>query len=237
VLSGHPDHVFRPHHRQPVRDHQLRLELPLCTRPGCADRGGNLRDGRGVRPRPADHDDDQHRDDHHRTVWLRQSPVLRRNDVPGRIGLQRWLLHLLRLAGRSVLQRSACLHQRSDDAVPGRHLRPELVHRPAPRASAMSFAAKLAVRSADVYADFLMPYVTGESNVLDVGCGSGTISIGRGRGRSHGASASRRAEAGVPEPRAAAPPPPRAPRCAGRGRPASQLPQRPRSAAGCAAGN
>jgi len=42
----------------------------------------------------------------------------------------------------------------------------------------MSFAAKLALRSADVYADFLMPYVTGASHVLDVGCGSGTISIG-----------------------------------------------------------
>ena len=42
----------------------------------------------------------------------------------------------------------------------------------------MSFAAKLALRSADVYADFLMPYVTGASHVLDVGCGSGTIAIG-----------------------------------------------------------
>lgn len=42
----------------------------------------------------------------------------------------------------------------------------------------MTFEAKLADRNASDYADFLLPYLTPTSRVLDVGCGEGTISVG-----------------------------------------------------------
>jgi SAM-dependent methyltransferase len=42
----------------------------------------------------------------------------------------------------------------------------------------MSFEAQLATRSAADYADFLLPYLTRDSHVLDVGCGAGTITFG-----------------------------------------------------------
>jgi ubiquinone/menaquinone biosynthesis C-methylase UbiE len=41
-----------------------------------------------------------------------------------------------------------------------------------------SFEAAMAARSAADYADFLMPHLASDSNVLDMGCGSGEISIG-----------------------------------------------------------
>ena len=42
----------------------------------------------------------------------------------------------------------------------------------------MSFEHRIAQRSADVYADFLIPHLTPGTHLLDVGCGSGTISLG-----------------------------------------------------------
>jgi SAM-dependent methyltransferase len=42
----------------------------------------------------------------------------------------------------------------------------------------MSFEAQLATRNAADYADFLLPHLTPDAHVLDVGCGSGTISFG-----------------------------------------------------------
>lgn len=42
----------------------------------------------------------------------------------------------------------------------------------------MSFEELLTSRSAAMYADFLVPHLTRDSKVLDVGCGSGSITIG-----------------------------------------------------------
>jgi ubiquinone/menaquinone biosynthesis C-methylase UbiE len=42
----------------------------------------------------------------------------------------------------------------------------------------MTLGAKLADRNASDYADFLIPYLTPTSRVVDVGCGEGTISVG-----------------------------------------------------------
>ena len=42
----------------------------------------------------------------------------------------------------------------------------------------MSFEDQLAARSAVDYADFLIPHLTPDAHVLDIGCGSGTISVG-----------------------------------------------------------
>jgi SAM-dependent methyltransferase len=41
-----------------------------------------------------------------------------------------------------------------------------------------TFEASLEVRSADEYADFLLPHLGGDVRVLDVGCGRGTITLG-----------------------------------------------------------
>jgi ubiquinone/menaquinone biosynthesis C-methylase UbiE len=41
-----------------------------------------------------------------------------------------------------------------------------------------TFEASLEVRSADEYADFLLPQLGGDVRVLDVGCGRGTITLG-----------------------------------------------------------
>jgi SAM-dependent methyltransferase len=45
-------------------------------------------------------------------------------------------------------------------------------------AGLMSFEEELVARSAGDYADFLIPHLTPQSQVLDMGCGSGTISLG-----------------------------------------------------------
>jgi ubiquinone/menaquinone biosynthesis C-methylase UbiE len=42
----------------------------------------------------------------------------------------------------------------------------------------MSFETELATRSAETYADFLFPHLSGDACVLDVGCGAGTITVG-----------------------------------------------------------
>lgn len=42
----------------------------------------------------------------------------------------------------------------------------------------MSFEEAMAQRSASVYADFLLPHLAPEADLLDVGCGPGTISLG-----------------------------------------------------------
>jgi ubiquinone/menaquinone biosynthesis C-methylase UbiE len=42
----------------------------------------------------------------------------------------------------------------------------------------VSFEQRIAQRSAGVYADFLIPHLTSEMELLDVGCGPGTISLG-----------------------------------------------------------
>jgi ubiquinone/menaquinone biosynthesis C-methylase UbiE len=42
----------------------------------------------------------------------------------------------------------------------------------------VSFEQRIAQRSAGVYADFLIPHLTPETDILDVGCGPGTISLG-----------------------------------------------------------
>jgi SAM-dependent methyltransferase len=44
--------------------------------------------------------------------------------------------------------------------------------------SRTTFEAFLATRNAADYADFFLPYLTTDSRVLDVGCGTGTITIG-----------------------------------------------------------
>ena len=41
-----------------------------------------------------------------------------------------------------------------------------------------AFDAALEARSADDYADFLLPHLTGDARMLDVGCGAGTITLG-----------------------------------------------------------
>jgi ubiquinone/menaquinone biosynthesis C-methylase UbiE len=41
-----------------------------------------------------------------------------------------------------------------------------------------AFEALLATRNASDYADFLLPYLTPDARVLDVGCGNGTITVG-----------------------------------------------------------
>ena len=46
------------------------------------------------------------------------------------------------------------------------------------RDDASTFEAFLATRNAGEYADFLLPYLTADSVVLDVGCGTGTITVG-----------------------------------------------------------
>jgi SAM-dependent methyltransferase len=46
------------------------------------------------------------------------------------------------------------------------------------RASLSEFEAFLATRNATDYADFLLPHLTADSSVLDVGCGTGTITVG-----------------------------------------------------------
>jgi len=45
----------------------------------------------------------------------------------------------------------------------------------------VSFEQRMAERSAEVYADFLIPHLTPKMDLLDVGCGSGTISLGLAR--------------------------------------------------------
>ena len=52
-------------------------------------------------------------------------------------------------------------------------------------ALAVAFEAKLAARNASDYADFLIPYLTPTSRVLDVGCGEGTVSVGLARIAGH----------------------------------------------------
>jgi ubiquinone/menaquinone biosynthesis C-methylase UbiE len=42
----------------------------------------------------------------------------------------------------------------------------------------VSFEQRIAQRSAGVYADFLIPHLMPEADLLDVGCGPGTISLG-----------------------------------------------------------
>ena len=42
----------------------------------------------------------------------------------------------------------------------------------------MTFETQLAARNAVDYADFLLPHLTPDAHVLDVGCGAGTISLG-----------------------------------------------------------
>ncbi len=42
----------------------------------------------------------------------------------------------------------------------------------------VSFEQRIAQRSAGVYADFLIPFLTPDTDLLDVGCGPGTISLG-----------------------------------------------------------
>lgn len=42
----------------------------------------------------------------------------------------------------------------------------------------MSFEDLLVSRSADVYADFLLPHLSGDELLLDVGCGPGSITVG-----------------------------------------------------------
>jgi ubiquinone/menaquinone biosynthesis C-methylase UbiE len=42
----------------------------------------------------------------------------------------------------------------------------------------VSFEDRIAQRSAEVYADFLIPHLTPDTDLLDVGCGPGTISLG-----------------------------------------------------------
>lgn len=41
-----------------------------------------------------------------------------------------------------------------------------------------TFEASLRIRNAAEYADFLLPHLSGNSRILDVGCGSGTITLG-----------------------------------------------------------
>lgn len=49
----------------------------------------------------------------------------------------------------------------------------------------MTFEAKLAGRDASDYADFLIPYLTPTSRVLDVACGEGTIAVGLAKVAGH----------------------------------------------------
>jgi ubiquinone/menaquinone biosynthesis C-methylase UbiE len=49
----------------------------------------------------------------------------------------------------------------------------------------MTFEAKLADRDASDYADFLIPYLTPTSRVLDVACGEGTIAVGLAKVAGH----------------------------------------------------
>ncbi len=42
----------------------------------------------------------------------------------------------------------------------------------------MTFETQLSARNAADYADFLLPHLTPDAHVLDVGCGAGTISVG-----------------------------------------------------------
>ena len=42
----------------------------------------------------------------------------------------------------------------------------------------MSFTTDLAERNADTYVDFLIPHLSADQRLLDIGCGSGTISLG-----------------------------------------------------------
>lgn len=42
----------------------------------------------------------------------------------------------------------------------------------------MSFEQRIAQRSAGVYADFLIPHLTPDTDLLDIGCGPGTIALG-----------------------------------------------------------
>jgi SAM-dependent methyltransferase len=42
----------------------------------------------------------------------------------------------------------------------------------------MTFETQLSTRNAADYADFLLPHLTPDSQVLDVGCGAGTITVG-----------------------------------------------------------
>lgn len=42
----------------------------------------------------------------------------------------------------------------------------------------MAFASEIRARSADDYADFLIPHLNDQTAILDAGCGKGTISIG-----------------------------------------------------------
>jgi SAM-dependent methyltransferase len=46
------------------------------------------------------------------------------------------------------------------------------------RADTTAFEALLATRNVVDYADFLLPYLTADARVLDVGCGEGTITLG-----------------------------------------------------------
>jgi ubiquinone/menaquinone biosynthesis C-methylase UbiE len=41
-----------------------------------------------------------------------------------------------------------------------------------------AFEVFMATRNASAYADFLMPYLTADARVLDLGCGTGTITVG-----------------------------------------------------------
>jgi cyclopropane fatty-acyl-phospholipid synthase-like methyltransferase len=46
--------------------------------------------------------------------------------------------------------------------------------------SETAFEQELAARSAEVYADFLLPHLDRHSHLLDVGCGDGALAVGRG---------------------------------------------------------
>ena len=42
----------------------------------------------------------------------------------------------------------------------------------------VSLASELTTRSAAIYAEFLIPHLTADARLIDIGCGSGSIALG-----------------------------------------------------------